>query len=718
MLDPAEYDEQVRFAADIRVHGARPAEGRARRPTRCSPGSPRSRRLVLRQGRRPATWPRRAGRRAKRRWPASGSAPCPPSARPGAGAETSTPRPAPSATGPTGDGDTARAKTLDPRARPLQGARPAGRPLALPRLQRAHLRRAGHGHGQLRHAAPQPTGGAWPSTCSASGHEGRTGAGAGGHDPGRPRLPHGPRGARGAPRQEAHPAPERGLVHARREAAFTEPPTGVGVDRTRSMLRQAVAAYAAGRSGDADRLVIDAYLQGFEPLEPRLRARDAEGTREVEAGFRDLRAAMARGDAADRVRAQASVPSRARIGRLAGEKATVVPFLAAFVIYLREGIEAALLVGALLAGPPQARPARRGALHPRWGGCWPCPRASAPSSSSTARSAWGPTSASWWRRWSPSGRRRARSRVSFWLISKAESRHWMAYLKERLEAGLSRRSLYVLSGLAFLAVYREAAETVLFTQALLLDAEGARSQVYLGAAGGPPGRGPRRLRDEPHRRCACPSGPSSRSPASLLCAPRRVVRGRGHLRAGRGRLPAPAARALPGGAVDGHPPRPDRPRSCSSRSCWWSAWAPGVLSACVRAADAGDAPERHRDGSRTRRLPAPARARAAGQARLPPVPRDARRSCCPCCVRAGLGLVERDVRDDPEMERRYLLEIPVLLFGEVELARHRVRPLEALASRLRELGLGSLDASCPVRKVNDDALAGAPGQCGTRWRRP
>ena len=50
-------------------------------------------------------------------------------------------------------------------------------------------------------------------------------------------------------RHEAHPSPEKGLVHARREAAFTEPPTGVGIDRTRAMLRQAVAAFAAGRPG-------------------------------------------------------------------------------------------------------------------------------------------------------------------------------------------------------------------------------------------------------------------------------------------------------------------------------------------------------------------------------------------------------------------------------------------------------------------------------------
>src|SRR6185295_10848299 len=60
--------------------------------------------------------------------------------------------------------------------------------------------------------------------------------------------------------------------------------------------------------------------------------------------------------------------------------------------------------------------------------------------------------------------------VSFWMISKVESRHWLGYLRGQLERGLDGRKLGVLAGLSFLAVYREAAETVLFTQALLLDA--------------------------------------------------------------------------------------------------------------------------------------------------------------------------------------------------------------------------------------------------------
>jgi high-affinity iron transporter len=60
----------------------------------------------------------------------------------------------------------------------------------------------------------------------------------------------------------------------------------------------------------------------------------------------------------------------------------------------------------------------------------------------------------------------------------------MAYLRRSLEKTLTARNLLMLAVLSFLAVYREAAETVLFTQALLLDAPRAEAQVWMGAAAG------------------------------------------------------------------------------------------------------------------------------------------------------------------------------------------------------------------------------------------
>jgi hypothetical protein len=49
-------------------------------------------------------------------------------------------------------------------------------------------------------------------------------------------------------------------------------------------------------------------------------------------------------------------------------------------------------------------------------------------------------------------------------------------------------------------------------------------------------------------------------------------------------------------------------------------------------------------------------------------------------------LLELDVREHPELERRYLFEIPVLLLGDVEVVRHRTTP-EDLMRRLTALGV-------------------------------
>jgi len=56
----------------------------------------------------------------------------------------------------------------------------------------------------------------------------------------------------------------------------------------------------------------------------------------------------------------------------------------------------------------------------------------------------------------------------------------------------------------------------------------------------------------------------------------------------------------------------------------------------------------------------------------------------PVAAALGLTLVERDVREDPELKRRYALEIPVLLAGEVEVVRHRTTA-DQVRRRLAEL---------------------------------
>ncbi|MDR0401013.1 MAG: FTR1 family iron permease [Treponema sp.] len=64
--------------------------------------------------------------------------------------------------------------------------------------------------------------------------------------------------------------------------------------------------------------------------------------------------------------------------------------------------------------------------------------------------------------------------VSNWMVSKAEAGAWSSYIEGKVEASLGRGSVFSLAFAAFLAVFREGAETILFYQALL-----AQTQVYI-----------------------------------------------------------------------------------------------------------------------------------------------------------------------------------------------------------------------------------------------
>lgn len=57
--------------------------------------------------------------------------------------------------------------------------------------------------------------------------------------------------------------------------------------------------------------------------------------------------------------------------------------------------------------------------------------------------------------------------VSFWLISKAEAERWQKYIKGKISNAITKGNSITLGFAAFLAVYREGAETILFYQALV-----------------------------------------------------------------------------------------------------------------------------------------------------------------------------------------------------------------------------------------------------------
>ena len=76
--------------------------------------------------------------------------------------------------------------------------------------------------------------------------------------------------------------------------------------------------------------------------------------------------------------------------------------------------------------------------------------------------------------------------VGFWLLSNASSKKWTAYIQGQISSSLSSGDSKMLWWTVFLAVYREGAETVLFYLALLFDAKtpAATSMVAAGFVAG------------------------------------------------------------------------------------------------------------------------------------------------------------------------------------------------------------------------------------------
>lgn len=70
--------------------------------------------------------------------------------------------------------------------------------------------------------------------------------------------------------------------------------------------------------------------------------------------------------------------------------------------------------------------------------------------------------------------------VSGWLLGKRHAQQWQKYVEARIDVAISTGSLFGLGAAAFLAVFREGAETILFYQALVADSDGGIVPIAMG----------------------------------------------------------------------------------------------------------------------------------------------------------------------------------------------------------------------------------------------
>lgn len=268
-----------------------------------------------------------------------------------------------------------------------------------------------------------------------------------------------------------------------RRAPASVTSSGAGsLDVARTKLRQSLAAYKAGDRGRAESLALSAYLDGFEPVEPTLKARDGALMNRIETAMGELRASIS--SRAPPTEVEVKVTRLvALLGlaeqALAPEQASAASsFAGAFAILLREGLEALLIVVAMVAFLGKAD--RRDVLpyvHAGW-----------VSALAAGAATW--AAATWLISISGASRELMEGfgslisaavlvSVGVWMHGKSHAEAWQRYIKEKLSAALSKGSAWFLFGLAFVVVYREVFETILFFAALW--AQGGHLALMAGA---------------------------------------------------------------------------------------------------------------------------------------------------------------------------------------------------------------------------------------------
>ncbi len=261
------------------------------------------------------------------------------------------------------------------------------------------------------------------------------------------------------------------LAGLRARPQVVAPPTRTPAVVANDVMRLLDESITRARAGDltaAGDLAFDAYV-AFEPLESNVRTRDPGLVGLLERHFADLKGAVKANDltaaGTARARIAATLP---QVVQLAETPATGWgAFFESLLIIVREGFEAILIIGAVIAFLVKTGNGAR--VREIWNGALAGLVASAvlavvlrtalvnaPASREVIEGATMLLAVA------------VLFSVSYWLLSKVESVRWQRFIQQKVGTALSSGNAHALAAVSFLAVFREGAETALFYQALLL----------------------------------------------------------------------------------------------------------------------------------------------------------------------------------------------------------------------------------------------------------
>jgi len=240
----------------------------------------------------------------------------------------------------------------------------------------------------------------------------------------------------------------------------------------RTHLNQSYDHFNKGEYELATSESVKSYLEGIEPLEPKIKANQGGLVEKVEAQMSAYRSSLNAGTARDIAEKnyQAIQSTFAEIQNVTEAKmmSPQLAFTAAFAIFMREGFEAVLIIITLL-GVIKAFGANGAAkwVHLGW-----------ISALLLGIVVW--FASGLLINMSGASREIMEGSISlfavvvllyvgFWLHRQTEVGRWTKFVKETLKEALEKKSLIVLSSISFMAVFREAFEVVLFLRAIWND---------------------------------------------------------------------------------------------------------------------------------------------------------------------------------------------------------------------------------------------------------
>ena len=258
----------------------------------------------------------------------------------------------------------------------------------------------------------------------------------------------------------------------------------IDIDSIRIKLVELLQKYKEGENDEAFMAARSAYLDSYERIEVPLRPINPDYTLDMEIKFAELRNLILQHQPYPRVEAKvveirSGLDESERLVTGTGTLAPSLAFSTSFSIIFREGLESALIIGAILTYLEASRNSHY-KKHVYLGiviaiiatvitwffAQFVIDITGASKELIEAIAGISAVVVLFW--------------VSFWILNKVETKKWIEFVKAKVWQATTTGSVMVFAMLSFFTVYREGFETVLFYQAMFSFAKNMEIFVFLG----------------------------------------------------------------------------------------------------------------------------------------------------------------------------------------------------------------------------------------------